>query len=114
MYREVAAARLHLPMTAAERSCANRIGNAEILMYKSPVPRNARLTTVGTVYDRCVGPKSEQAMYRYVYRTYEFPAKIPCIARRVAAGLTFVEYMTDAAKSTAGEREAEATCLTQA
>ena len=50
-------------------------------------------------------------MYRYVYRAHEFPAKIPCIARRVAAGLTFVEYMTDAAKSTASEREAVATCL---
>jgi hypothetical protein len=111
VYQEVAAAKLHLPMTAAERTCANRIGNAEVMMYKSALPKKTLETIVGTIYDRCIGPKSEQAMYRYVYRAYKLPAKIPCIARRLARDLTVVQFLTDAASVAAGGRRAVAACL---
>jgi hypothetical protein len=111
VYGEVAETKLHLPMTAAERSCANRIGNATLLMYKSTEPKNTLLTHVGAVYDGCVGAQSEAEMYRYVYRNYKFPSKVPCIARRLAATLTFVEYMTDAKKVDTSTRTAEAACL---
>lgn len=111
VYGQVAVKNLHLPMTAAERNCANRIGSAADLIYKSTEPRKKRLTSVATVYDRCTSPASEQAMYRYIHRNYEFPSKVACIARRSAATITFVEFMTEAKAVETSTRKAVAACL---
>jgi hypothetical protein len=111
VYAEVAQTKLHLPMTAAERDCANRTGEATLLMYKPREPLRTLRMHVGAVYDGCAGAQSEAAMYRYVYRNYKFPSKVPCIARRLAAGLTSVDYMTDAKQVDASTRTAEAACL---
>jgi hypothetical protein len=111
VYAEVAHTKLHLPMTAAERQCANRTGNASLLMYKPKEPVKALRTDVASVYDGCVGAQSETAMYRYIYRNYKFPSKVPCIARRLAAALSFASYMTDSKKVNASTATAEAACL---
>jgi hypothetical protein len=111
VYGEVAADKLHLPTTAAERSCANRFGSAVLMMYKSSETTTMLRTKVGRVYDRCVGSNSEQAMYRYVYRKYALPSKIPCIARRMAAALTIVEYTTDGDAVNTSFHKAVQACL---
>jgi hypothetical protein len=106
-----AASRLHLRLTATERSCANRVGSPGPLLYDSPAPRQAQLTSIGAVYDRCTSAQSEQAMYRYLYRQYRFPSKIPCIVRRVAAAVTFVDLLNKAPAVTTSARKAMAACL---
>jgi hypothetical protein len=103
---------MHLPLTAAERACANRVGSGEPVMYSSSAPpTKARLTAVGTVLDRCIGAQSEQAMYRYVYRAYEFPSKVPCIARRVAAAVGFTKLLNKDPAIRTSVKKAVAACL---
>jgi hypothetical protein len=52
---------------------------------------------VGTVYDRCVGPASRKAMWRSLFHTLRPAASLPCVARRLSAGATFVMLLTDTA-----------------
>jgi hypothetical protein len=111
VYAEVAVAKLHLPFTRAARRCANRVGSGEAIMYKPVTTVRAQRNAIGAVYDTCAGAASEQAMYRYLYRKYPFPSKVPCIARRLAAAVGFGAFINNDPSVLTDERRAEVACL---
>ena len=60
-----------LVLTKAEQQCANRVGSADPVRLRSKAPTAAERKAVGTVYDRCVGRKTEEAMWRQLLRNYK-------------------------------------------
>jgi hypothetical protein len=101
-----------LTLTRAEQACANRVGTAEPVMHtKGAVISKAFLKDVGTVFDKCVGTASEEAMYRRVFAKHALPSQITCIARQSAATVTFVELITAAPSVKTDVQNATAACL---
>jgi hypothetical protein len=102
----------HLALSGAEQTCANRLGAiAPVLHPKGARIPDAYLKAIGTVFDKCVGAKSEEAMYRWIFRQYPIPAQIPCIARSSAATITFADLLTSAPSAKTHAQSATAACL---
>jgi hypothetical protein len=93
-----------LVLTPAEQRCVNRVGSADPVRLRAKAPTMADRKAVGTVFDRCVGPKTEEAMWRGLLATFKPASAIPCIARH-SVSITFVTFFSDA---TALERQAKA------
>jgi hypothetical protein len=83
-----------LVLTPAEQRCANRVGSADPVRLRSKAPSRAERKAVGTVFDRCVGRKTEEAMWRGLLATFKPASAIPCIARR-SVSITFVTFFSD-------------------
>jgi hypothetical protein len=107
----VVAGGIHLPLTAAEKQCANRVASSEPVMDQSSAPSKAHLTAIGKTLDRCTGAASEQAMYRFIYKGYGIPSKVPCIARRLAAAVDFTRLLTKDPTLKTDAQKAVAACL---
>jgi hypothetical protein len=93
-----------LILTPAEQACANRVGSAEPVRLRAKAPSNAERKAVGVVFDRCVGRKTEEAMWRSLLASFKPASAIPCIARH-SLSITFVTFFSDA---TTLERQAKA------
>jgi hypothetical protein len=93
-----------LVLTPAEQRCVNRVGSADPVRLRAKAPTTAERKAVGTVFDRCVGRKTEEAMWRGLLATFKPASAIPCIARH-SVSITFVTFFSDAA---ALERQAKA------
>src|SRR4051794_18937712 len=98
-----------LVLTKAEQQCANRVGSADPVRLRSKAPTAAERKAVGTVYDRCVGRKTEEAMWRQLLRNYKPSEAIPCIVKR-SVSITFVTFFTDADKLKRQAKAAAAAC----
>jgi hypothetical protein len=101
-----------LDLTAAEQRCANRVGSAEPVRLRAKAPTAAQRKAVGTVYDRCVGAKTKEAMWRSLLASYKPASAIPCVARHSLA-ITFVTMFSDAAKLESQAKAAAAACKTK-
>lgn len=93
-----------LLLTQTEQRCANRVGSADPVRLRPKAPSTAQRKAVGTVFDRCVGRKTEEAMWRSLLASFKPASAIPCIARH-SVSITFVTFFSDA---TALERQAKA------
>jgi hypothetical protein len=93
-----------LVLTRAEQRCANRVGSADPVRLRAKAPSTAQRKAVGTVFDRCVGRKTEQAMWRSLLASFKPASAIPCIVRH-SLSITFVTFFSDA---TTLERQAKA------
>jgi hypothetical protein len=93
-----------LVLTPAEQRCANRVGSANPVRLRSKAPSTADRKAVGAVFDRCVGRKTEEAMWRGLLASVKPAKAISCIARH-SVSITFVTFFSDAA---ALERQAKA------
>jgi hypothetical protein len=93
-----------LVLTPAEQRCANRVGSADPVRLRAKAPSVAERKAVGTVFDRCVGRKTEETMWRGLLASFKPASAIPCIARHSVA-ITFVTFFSDA---TALEKQAKA------
>jgi hypothetical protein len=103
---------VHLALTPAERACANRLGSSDPVLHPAGAKVSpAQTRAVGMLFDHCVDAQSEAAMYRYFLRSFPLPSKIPCIARRAAANLTFVELLSSAPTVKTTVKKATTACL---
>jgi hypothetical protein len=93
-----------LVLTPAEQRCANQVGSADPVRLRSKAPTSAERRAVGTVFDRCVGRNTKEAMWRGLLTSIKPANAIPCIVRR-SLSITFVTFFSDAAKL---ERQAKA------
>lgn len=93
-----------LVLTRAEQRCANRVGSADPVRRRAKAPSTAERKAVGTVFDRCVGRKTEEAMWRSLLASFKPANAIACIARH-SVSITFVTFFSDA---TALENQAKA------
>ena len=93
-----------LVLTQSEQRCANRVGSADPVRLRAKAPSTAQRKAVGTVFDRCVGRKTEEAMWRSLLASFKPASAIPCIARH-SVSITFVTFFSDA---TTLERQAKA------
>jgi hypothetical protein len=102
-----------LVLTRAEQACSNRIGSSYPArsLPQGQHTSKSDLKTVGIVLDRCVGQKSEEAMWRRLLHSFRPAAAIPCVARRMSASATFVTFFTDKAALTRLAQRAAGDCL---
>jgi hypothetical protein len=99
-----------LDLTAGEQRCTNRLGSAEPFRRRSTAPTTAQRKAIGAIYDRCVGQKTENAMWRALLAGFKPAAAIPCVARH-SLKITFVTLMSDAASLETQAKAAAAACL---
>ena len=93
-----------LVLAPAEQRCANRVGSADPVRKRAKAPTTAERKAVGAVFDRCVGRKTKEAMWRSLLANFSPARAIPCVAMH-SLGITFVTFFSDAA---ALERQAKA------
>src|SRR5258706_918611 len=98
-----------LVLTPAEQRCANRVGSADPVRRRAKAPSTAQRKAVGTVFDRCVGSKTEEAMWRSLLASFKPASAIPCIARH-SVSITFVTFFSDAATLERQAKAAAAAC----
>jgi hypothetical protein len=98
-----------LVLTKAEQQCANRVGSADPVRLRAKAPTAAERKAVGTVYDRCVGRRTEEAMWRELLKNYKPASAIPCIVKH-SVSITFVTFFTDADKLQRQAKAAAAAC----
>ena len=99
-----------LVITPAEQTCANRIGSADPIRNRGKAPTTAQRKLIGTVFDRCVGRTSEEAMWRRLLKDFRPAGAIPCVAKR-SVGITFVTFFSDHAGLQRQAKSAAAACL---
>lgn len=98
-----------LRLTPSEQRCTNRVGSADPVRRRSKAPTTADRRAVGTVFDRCVGRASEQAMWRRLLVNFKPAKAVPCIARR-SVSITFVTFFSDETKLETQAKAAAAAC----
>jgi hypothetical protein len=98
-----------LVLTPAEQRCANRVGSADPVRLRSKAPTTAERKAVGVVFDRCVGRRTEEAMWRGLLASFKPAKAIPCIARH-SLGITFVTFFSDEAKLEQQAKAAATAC----
>jgi hypothetical protein len=98
-----------LDLTPTEQRCTNRVGSAEPVRLRSKAPTTAERKAVGTVFDRCVGRKTEVAMWLSLLASFKPAKAIPCIAQH-SLSITFVTLFSDAAKLGRQAKAAAAAC----
>jgi hypothetical protein len=99
-----------LSLTKAEQTCANRLGSADPLRQRAKAPTMAQRKAIGAVFDRCVGRKSEQAMWLRLLHDYSPAKSIPCIAQH-SLGITFATIFSDTAGLQDQAKRAVNACL---
>jgi hypothetical protein len=80
------------------------VGSADPVRLRSKAPTSTERRAVGTVFDRCVGRNTKEAMWRGLLTSIRPANAIPCIVRR-SLSITFVTFFSNAAKL---ERQAKA------
>jgi hypothetical protein len=98
-----------LLLTNAEQQCANQVGSADPVRLRSKAPTVAERKAVGTVYDRCVGRKTEEAMWRSLLANYKPAQAIPCVVQH-SVSITFVTFFSDTDKLQRQAQAAAAAC----
>jgi hypothetical protein len=99
-----------LAITPAEQTCANKIGSADPVRNRGKAPTAAQRKSIGIVFDRCVGRRSEKAMWLRLLVDFRPKGAIPCIAKRSLA-ITFVTFFSDSAGLQRQAKSAAAACL---
>jgi hypothetical protein len=99
-----------LELTRSEQACANEHGSADPIRNRGTTPTTAQRKAIGAVFDRCVGRKSEEAMWRRLLKDFRPAKAVPCIAKRSLA-ISFATLFGDSDDLQREAKRATSACL---